>query len=234
MRELRVDSLQQFREMLLPECNRDLNKCHRLCRVQLTQLSCPPMLRKTRMRSHQDLHRLRRDQIGLPRGLFLRFALFIVAVSVKIASKAQRDMRNNCTEPANKMATPQRSETKISFRVLTTSNTRAHKANSPHHIANASSSYSDKWMYSPKKFTRNLVLVFSLLLVSSCGPDGSTTTAETESTEIAAAVDSTNATGTSTIDAKAQFTATLLSGATFDSATVLQSQPLALWFWAPG
>ena len=89
-------------------------------------------------------------------------------------------------------------------------------------------------MHSPKKFTRNLVLVFSLLLVSSCGADGSTTTAEVESTEIDAAVDSTNATETSTIDAKAQFTATLLSGATFDSATVLQSQPLALWFWAPG
>ena len=89
-------------------------------------------------------------------------------------------------------------------------------------------------MNSPKKFTRSLVLVFSLLLVSSCGPDGSTTTAETESTEIDAAVDTTNATDTSTIDAKAQFTATLLSGATFDSATVLQSQPLALWFWAPG
>ena len=89
-------------------------------------------------------------------------------------------------------------------------------------------------MHSPKKFTRNLVLVFSLLLVSSCGPDGSTTATETESTEIDAAVDTTNATDTSTIDAKAQFTATLLSGATFDSATVLQSQPLALWFWAPG
>ena len=89
-------------------------------------------------------------------------------------------------------------------------------------------------MNSPKKFTRSLVLVFSLLLVSSCGPDGSTTTAETESTEIEAAVDTTNASGTSTIDAKAKFTATLLSGATFDSATVLQSQPLALWFWAPG
>ena len=89
-------------------------------------------------------------------------------------------------------------------------------------------------MHSPKKFTRNLVLVFSLLLVSSCGADGSTTTAETESTEIAAAVDSTNATDTSTIDAKALFRATLLSGVTFDSAIVLQSQPLALWFWAPG
>jgi hypothetical protein len=143
MRAQRDDWLRQFREMLLPECNRDLNKCRRLCRVQLTQLSCPPMLRKTQMRSHQDLHRLRRDQIGLPRGLFLRFALFIVAVSVKIESKTQRDMRNSCTEPANKMATPQRSERRINFRVLTTVNTRAHKANSPHHIANASSSYSD-------------------------------------------------------------------------------------------
>ena len=89
-------------------------------------------------------------------------------------------------------------------------------------------------MHSPKKFTRNLVLVFSLLLVSSCGPDGSTTTAETESTEIATAVDSTDATGTSTIDAKAQFTGTLLSGAKFESAKVLENQPLALWFWAPG
>ena len=86
-------------------------------------------------------------------------------------------------------------------------------------------------MNSPKKFTRNLVLVFSLLLVSSCGPDGSTTPAETEATETGAAVDTSNS---STIDAKAQFTATLLSGATFDSAKVLQSQPLALWFWAPG
>ncbi|MFM8722836.1 MAG: hypothetical protein ACKOEJ_09005 [Acidimicrobiaceae bacterium] len=93
-------------------------------------------------------------------------------------------------------------------------------------------------MHSPKKFTRNLVLVFSLLLVSSCGPDGSTTPAETEATETGAAVDtsisSENLTNTSPIDAKAQFTATLLSGATFDSAKVLQSQPLALWFWAPG
>jgi hypothetical protein len=93
-------------------------------------------------------------------------------------------------------------------------------------------------MYLPKKFTRNLVLVFSLLLVSSCGPDGSTTTAETESAEATAIADSSDATANSAnntaINAKAQFTATLLSGATFDSTTVLQSQPLALWFWAPG
>jgi hypothetical protein len=94
--------------------------------------------------------------------------------------------------------------------------------------------YADDQMQLHKTLTKNLVLVCSLLIVSSCGPDGSTTTAETESTEISAAVDTTNATDNSTINAKAQFTATLLSGATFDSAKVLQSQPLALWFWAPG
>jgi hypothetical protein len=143
MRVQRADSPPLSREMLLLEYNRDLDKCHRSCRAQLVQPSCPLTPRKKRMRSHQDLHRLRRDQIGLPRGLFLRFALFIVAVSVKIESKTQRDMRNSCTEPANKMATPQRSETKINFRVLTTINTRAHKANSPRRIAIVLSNYSD-------------------------------------------------------------------------------------------
>ncbi|PHX93577.1 MAG: hypothetical protein CK542_03590 [Acidimicrobium sp.] len=87
-------------------------------------------------------------------------------------------------------------------------------------------------MHSPKKFTRNLVLVFSLLLVSSCGADGSTSTAQTEDTETVATSEASSE--NLSIDAKAQFTATLLNGATFDSATVLQSQPLALWFWAPG
>ncbi len=91
-------------------------------------------------------------------------------------------------------------------------------------------------MNSPKNLTRKLTLVFSLLLVSSCGPDGSTTTTETETetAETSEVADTSNSTDTPTIDVKAQFTATLLSGATFDSATVLQSQPLALWFWAPG
>jgi hypothetical protein len=93
-------------------------------------------------------------------------------------------------------------------------------------------------MNSSKKFVQNLVLVFSLFLVSSCGPDGSTTTNETEPAETGSAGDTSiaadDSTNASPIDAKAKFTATLLSGATFDSATVLQSQPLALWFWAPG
>ena len=79
---------------------------------------------------------------------------------------------------------------------------------------------------------RNLVLVFSLLGVSSCGADGSADTSQTAVNETVAA--SEVAPENSAIDAKAQFTATLLSGATFDSATVLEAQPLALWFWAPG
>ena len=87
-------------------------------------------------------------------------------------------------------------------------------------------------MYPPKKFTRNLVLVSSLFVVSNCGADGSTGSSQTETSETSAATEL--APENSAIDAKAQFTATLLSGATFDSATVLKSQPLALWFWAPG
>ena len=79
---------------------------------------------------------------------------------------------------------------------------------------------------------RNSVLVFSLLGVSSCGADGSADTSQTAVNETVAA--SEVAPENSAIDAKAQFTATLLSGATFDSATVLEAQPLALWFWAPG
>ena len=82
------------------------------------------------------------------------------------------------------------------------------------------------------KFTRNLVLVFLLLGVSSCGTDGSTGYSQTEASETSAAAEV--APENSAIDAKAQFTATLLSGATFNSATVLESQPLARWFWAPG
>ena len=39
---------------------------------------------------------------------------------------------------------------------------------------------------------------------------------------------------TQTPSSPAIFTATLLSGAIFNSATVLEAQPLALWFWAPG
>ena len=86
------------------------------------------------------------------------------------------------------------------------------------------------------KFMRNLVLVFSLLGVSSCGADGSADTSQTavNETVVASEVAPENSASNSAIDAKAQFTATLLSGATFDSATVLKAQPLALWFWAPG
>ena len=82
------------------------------------------------------------------------------------------------------------------------------------------------------KFARNSVLVFLFLGVSSCGADGSMSSVQTEATETVAASETSSE--NPSIDANAQFTATLLSGAIFNSATVLESQPLALWFWAPG
>ena len=76
------------------------------------------------------------------------------------------------------------------------------------------------------------------LTLFGCGADSvkqtdPTKTSEqlTQSTE---STQSTQATPATQASSPAIFTATLLSGATFDSTKVLESQPLALWFWAPG
>jgi len=85
------------------------------------------------------------------------------------------------------------------------------------------------------KFTRNLVAVLSLLTVFGCGADPSTSS-NSSSSSVVAPTDSLteeNAT-TPTSESKSNFVATLLSGQTFESQKVLENQPLALWFWAPG
>jgi len=82
---------------------------------------------------------------------------------------------------------------------------------------------------------RNLVAVLSLLTVFGCGADPSTIT-DSSSSSVVAPTDSLteeNAT-TPTSESKSNFVATLLSGQTFESQKVLENQPLALWFWAPG
>ena len=82
---------------------------------------------------------------------------------------------------------------------------------------------------------RNLVAVLSLLTVFGCGADPSTSS-NSSSSSVVAPTDSLteeNAT-TSTSESKSNFVATLLSGQTFESQKVLENQPLALWFWAPG
>ena len=95
-------------------------------------------------------------------------------------------------------------------------------------------------MFTRAKFTRNLVLVFSLLAANSCGADGSTDSNQIDSSATIVTSESTDensppqAAINSNINPNAQFTATLLSGAKFDSVKVLETQPLALWFWAPG
>ncbi len=79
-----------------------------------------------------------------------------------------------------------------------------------------------------KKFTRNLFLV-TLVAFAGCSAS--------ESEDVVNSVNADESYGaveSAPTQTKAQFTATLLSGETFDSATVLKTQPLALWFWAPG
>ncbi len=72
-----------------------------------------------------------------------------------------------------------------------------------------------------------------MLTVFGCGADSANQTDPAKTSEQATpATDSTQSTQASS--SPAIFTATLLSGAIFDSTKVLESQPLALWFWAPG
>ncbi len=72
-----------------------------------------------------------------------------------------------------------------------------------------------------------------MLTVFGCGADSANQTDPAKTSEQATqATESTQATQASS--SPAIFTATLLSGETFDSTKVLESQPLALWFWAPG
>ena len=66
-----------------------------------------------------------------------------------------------------------------------------------------------------------------MLAVFGCGADSAKQTDPVKTSD-----QQTQATQASS--SPAIFTATLLSGATFDSTKDLASQPLALWFWAPG
>ena len=74
------------------------------------------------------------------------------------------------------------------------------------------------------------ILASSLILtVFGCGSDSAKQTDPSNTSEQA-----TPATESTQSSSPAIFSATLLSGATFESTKVLESQPLALWFWAPG
>ncbi len=80
-----------------------------------------------------------------------------------------------------------------------------------------------------------------ILTVVGCGSDSAKQTdpsntleQATPATESTQATRSTQSTQSTQASSPAIFSATLLSGATFESTKVLESQPLALWFWAPG
>ena len=80
------------------------------------------------------------------------------------------------------------------------------------------------------------ILASSLILtVFGCGSDSAKQTDPSNTSEQATpATESTQATQSTQASSPAIFSATLLSGVTFESTKVLESQPLALWFWAPG
>ena len=88
------------------------------------------------------------------------------------------------------------------------------------------------------KLSGQIFATILILTVVGCGSDSAKQTDPSNTLEQATpATESTQATrSTQSTQASspAIFSATLLSGATFESTKVLESQPLALWFWAPG
>ena len=97
--------------------------------------------------------------------------------------------------------------------------------------------YSEFVMQTHLKFTRNsvallsLLSLLSLLTVFGCGADPTTSSSSAVAPTDSLTEDNS---ATSTSESKSNFVATLLGGQTFESQKVLENQPLALWFWAPG
>lgn len=74
--------------------------------------------------------------------------------------------------------------------------------------------YRESQMIKQPKSIRNLLLVIAVFTVASCAPG--------------------SASNEQTTDTSSRFVATLVGGETFDSNEILATNPLALWFWAPG
>ena len=80
-----------------------------------------------------------------------------------------------------------------------------------------------------------IIAAVAMLTISSCGSDPSTgSTSVVDSGDLGDEEISGAPAATSTNESKSIFVATLLSGESFESQKVLENQPLALWFWAPG
>ena len=90
-------------------------------------------------------------------------------------------------------------------------------------------------MKKSQKLSRLIIAAVAMLTFSSCGADSSTgSTSVVDSGDLGDEETSGAPAETPTIESKSIFVATLLSGESFESQKVLQNQPLALWFWAPG
>ena len=74
----------------------------------------------------------------------------------------------------------------------------------------------------------------AMMVIASCSSSSTSTVTQAPESQ-ATALPETTATSTADIaDPTGIFTAQLVGGKTFDSAQILATQPLVLWFWAPG
>ena len=84
------------------------------------------------------------------------------------------------------------------------------------------------------KLSGQIFATILILTVVGCGSDSAKQTDPANTSEQVTLTTDATQSSASSASSPAIFSATLLSGATFESTKVLESQPLALWFWAPG
>ena len=82
-------------------------------------------------------------------------------------------------------------------------------------------------MKKSQKLSGLIIAVVAVLTFSGCGADSEIAEPDISTTSPSPVAAPTN-------ESKSIFIATLLNGESFESQKVLENQPLALWFWAPG
>ncbi|NQV97153.1 MAG: hypothetical protein HQ486_05110 [Acidimicrobiaceae bacterium] len=78
------------------------------------------------------------------------------------------------------------------------------------------------------------VLMGATLVIASCSASSTTTVTQAPESQATASPETTATSTADNANATGIFTAQLVGGRTFDSAQILATQPLVLWFWAPG
>ena len=78
------------------------------------------------------------------------------------------------------------------------------------------------------------VLLGATLVIAGCSTSSTSTETQAPGSQATESLETTTTSFADIAITTGIFTAQLVGGSTFDSAQILKTQPLVLWFWAPG